>query len=159
VWIIGVGNRYRGDDGAGPAVLDRLAGRLPAGVDLVELAGEPTGLLTAWEGADAVWIVDAVASPAPPGTVHRVEVADRPLSGAIFGSVGSTHALGLADAVEIGRALGQLPALLVVYGIRGRDFAAGTELDPGVRTAVDTVADAVRAEVRQFGEVAPVVGP
>jgi hydrogenase maturation protease len=76
--VIGVGNEFRRDDGAGPAVVARLRDLAPPGVELVTMDGEPTRLIEAWTGAALAVVVDAVrAEPPQPGTVHRF-VVDRP---------------------------------------------------------------------------------
>ena len=58
--MIGVGNEFRRDDGAGPAVLASLRDRVPPGVDLVLTDGEPTRLIEAWTGAAVAVVIDAV---------------------------------------------------------------------------------------------------
>jgi hydrogenase maturation protease len=136
--VIGVGNEWRGDDGAGLAVARRLSGRLRAGVRVLEREGEPTALLDAWSGTDEAIVVDAVDSGAAPGTIHRLDARREPLPAELFR--GSTHALGLAGAVELARALRRMPARLLVYGIEGESFAAGCGLSPEVERAVDEVA-------------------
>ena len=79
--VIGVGNEYRRDDGAGLAVVARLRDRVPPGVELVLTDGEPTRLIEAWTGAALAVVVDAVrADPPRPGPVHPF-VLDRPLTG------------------------------------------------------------------------------
>ena len=60
--VIGVGNEFRRDDGAGPAVIGQLRDRVPAGVELVITDGEPTRLIEAWAGAALAVIVDAPTS-------------------------------------------------------------------------------------------------
>ena len=45
----------------------------------------------------------------------------------------STHALGLADAVELARSLGRLPQRVVVYGIEGAAFEFGNGLSAAGR--------------------------
>ena len=125
----------------------RLEGTLPAGVELLEREGEPTSLIDAWEGADAVWLVDAVSSGVEAGTVHRLDASEAELPTELFRA--STHHVGLAEAVELARALGRLPAQTVVYGIEGKSFQVGEELAPAVAAAVDPVAQAVREEVAE----------
>jgi hydrogenase maturation protease len=148
VVVIGVGNPFRHDDAAGLDVARLLRGRLPDGVGLLERDGEPTGLLAAWDGADAAWIIDAVSSGAPAGTVHRIDAGRQPLPAELFRA--STHALGLADAVELARVLGRLPAHTIIYGISGADFSAGQGLSPPVAAAAATVAAAILAEVARY---------
>jgi hydrogenase maturation protease len=126
--VIGVGNEWRGDDGAGLEVARRLGGR--------QLQGEPIGLVEALDGTDEVAIVDAVFSGAPPGTVHEFEAGANPLPVALFGS-SSTHALGLAEAIEIARSLGRLPGRVRVLGIEGARFDYGRGLSPEVQAAVE----------------------
>ncbi len=143
--VICVGNRWRSDDAVGLEVAARLRGTLPAGVELLEREGEPTALIDAWEGAGAVWLVDAVSSGAPPGTVHRLDAGERELPPEVFRT--STHHVGLAEAVELARVLGRLPARAVVFGIEGARFEVGEELSPSVAAAVEGVAATVREEV------------
>jgi hydrogenase maturation protease len=144
--IIGVGNRWRGDDAAGLVVVDRLRGEPLDGVDVFEHEGEPSGLLDEWQGAEAVWLVDAVSSGAPRGTVHRHDAGRRELPADLFRA--STHTFGVADAVELARALGRLPASLVVYGIEGRDFEAGARLGPEIEAAASEVVSAIADELK-----------
>jgi hydrogenase maturation protease len=145
--VVCIGNRWRGDDGAGLKVAELLRGTLPANVQVLEREGEPTALMSAWEGAGAVWLVDAVSSGAQPGAVHRVDVSTEPLPAGLFRA--STHHFGLADAVELARALGRLPAQTIVYGIEGARFTAGGELTAAAAAAVPDVAASIRREVAE----------
>jgi hydrogenase maturation protease len=132
--LIGVGNRFRHDDGAGLEVARRLRLARPPGVNILERDGEPTSLLEAWGNAREALVVDGVFSDSEPGTLHRFEVADQPLPAELFRP--STHALGVADAVELARELGRLPDRLVVYGIEGESFEVGEGLTAVVESAV-----------------------
>jgi hydrogenase maturation protease len=143
--VICVGNAWRSDDAAGLRVARELRGTLPDGVELIEHEGEPTALVDAWDGADAVWLVDAVSSGAPPGTVHRLDASAEPLPAALFRV--SSHLVGLGEAVELARALGRLPAHVVLFGIEGDRFEAGDRLSPEVEAAVLRIAELVRDEV------------
>jgi hydrogenase maturation protease len=143
--VICVGNAFRGDDGAGLEVAKLLRGALPDGVELLEREGEPTGTIDTFEGAEALWLVDAVSSGAPGGTVHRLDAGEQDFPAGLFRA--STHAFGLAEAVELARALGRLPARTVVFGIEGARFEAGDDLSPEVAAAVPKVAEALREEV------------
>ena len=136
--VVGLGNTWRSDDGAGPAVA-RALGDDPR---VLVHEGEPIGLLDAWEGAADVMVVDAVSSGAPAGTVHRLDAAVAPLPATV--ARGSTHAFGLAETIELSRTLGRLPERLTVYGIEGGRFDAGDKLSPPVRAAVDAVRDELR---------------
>jgi hydrogenase maturation protease len=132
--MIGVGNAYRGDDAVGLAVAERVRARA-AELDVLVCEQEPLQLLDAWEQADLALLVDAVSSGAEPGTVHRLDATAEAIPARIFR--GSTHAFGVAEVVELGRALGRLPRRLLVYGVEGRAFAAGDELTPAVAEVVE----------------------
>lgn len=142
--LVGVGNRWRGDDGAGLEVAAILAQRAPAGVTVLAHEREPVDLIEAFDGASTVWLVDAVSSGAAPGTLHRFDASRDPLPAELFGV--STHQLGLADAVELARALKRLPERLIVHGIEGERFDTGGELTPAVASATRALADALTAE-------------
>jgi hydrogenase maturation protease len=144
--VIGVGNEYRSDDGAGIAVARRLRTLFPAGVTILEESGEGAALMQAWQGAAWVMLVDAVRSGASPGTIHRLDARAAPMPIGFFHY--STHAFSVAEAVELARSLDQLPAHLVVYGIEGTTFAAGVELSPAVEQAVEAVVERIAQEVR-----------
>src|SRR5271157_5764524 len=135
---IGVGNEYRGDDGAGVAVARRLPAQFPCGVTILEESGEGAALIQAWEGAAWVMLVDAVRSGAPPGTIQRLDARTAPVPAGFFHY--STHAFSVAEAVELARSLERLPPQLIVYGIEGENFDAGVGLSSAVRQAVETVA-------------------
>src|SRR5664280_218501 len=147
--IIGVGNEYRSDDGAGIAVARRLRALFPTGVTILEESGEGTALMEAWRGAAWVMLVDAVRSGASPGTIHRLDARAAPLPMGFFHY--STHAFSVAEAVELARSLDQLPAHLVVYGIEGANFAAGVDLSPVVEQAVEAVVERAAEDVRAAG--------
>ena len=133
--VIGVGNSWQSDDGAGLAVARRLRELVPEDVDVLELEGEPVTLVEAWAGADEAWVVDAVSSGARPGTVHRVDAAEAPLPREL--STASTHLFGIGESVELARSLGRLPERLVVYGIEAAQISAGPELSPEALAGVE----------------------
>jgi len=144
--VIGVGNAYRRDDAAGLVAARRLAAAAGDRVELREESGEGAALLDAWAGAGLVILIDAMDSGGRAGTVRRAEAKAGPLPAAL--SRCSTHAFGVAEAVELGRALGRLPERLVVFGIEGGDFTAGVGLSPAVERAVTRVVRRALAEIR-----------
>jgi len=114
-------------------------------VRVLEESGDGAALLESWQDADAVILIDAVRSGAKPGTIHRLDANAQPVAKKFFRF--STHAFGLAEAVELARALGRLPPRLIVYGVEGKSFEAGVGLSPEVEGAVDVVAERVLGEV------------
>jgi len=146
ILVLGVGNEYRGDDGAGIAVARRLRERFLAKVTVLEESGEGAALMDSWRGADWVMLVDAVRSGARPGTIHRLDACAAPVPMGFFHY--STHAFSVAEAIELARSLGQLPPCLIVYGIEGENFTGGDGLSPAVEKAVETVVERAAKELR-----------
>jgi hydrogenase maturation protease len=155
--VIGIGNPYRRDDGAAACVLARLAPLIdPAQVRLVELDGEPVRLVQSWEGAHAVWLVDAVRSGRPAGSFHEV-AADRLADiDKCSTHLGGGHLLGLGDAVDLARVLDLLPASVRVLGIEGVDFADGVGLSAEVDAGCSAAATHLAAEIRQALDISAI---
>jgi hydrogenase maturation protease len=152
--IIGVGNADRGDDAVGLAVVRRLRDDrgsshegAAAPATMIEASGEGTALIEAWRSVDTVILIDAVRSGAAPGTIHRLEVHAQPLPTNVRHA--STHAFGVAEAIELARTLGQLPQRMIVYGIEGYRFGAGA----GLSAEVEWAAERVVKQLRESGEI------
>jgi hydrogenase maturation protease len=145
ILVLGVGNLDRGDDAAGRAVARNLRGVLPTHITVDEAAGEATDLFGKLENAATAFLIDACTSGAAAGSIHRFDVSQAPLPQGEFGV--STHGFGLHEAIELARALGQLPPRCVVYPIEGASFATGAALSSSVATAVAEVASRLRAEL------------
>lgn len=141
--IVGVGNRLRRDDGAGPAVADALRARLDAlieagCVEVVEEWGEGARLIELMRGRNAVLIADMASTDSPPGTLHEFDACDGVIPSDLL--CYSTHRFGVAEAAEVARNLGLLPGTLMVYAIEGADIGHGEGLTAEVETAVATTA-------------------
>jgi hydrogenase maturation protease len=137
-FFIGVGNALRRDDGVGPWLAAQLAAR---GWPSVAHQGDGAGLIELFRGRPDVVLLDAMQSGAAPGTTRRLDAAEGPIAPALFRR--STHLFGLAEAVETARALGWLPARLIVYGIEGADFTPGSGLSSAVAAAASDLLEAL----------------
>ena len=145
--VISIGNPDRGDDAAGHMVAWRLREMLPPDVKIIEQSGESAALLANLAGAKAAILIDACRSGAAPGTIHRLDVSDEPFPKAAFTCSTSTHGLGLFEAIELARKLGQLPPCCIAYAIEAENFEAGTAPSPAVAEAIGSLADRIAAEI------------
>lgn len=145
--VIGVGNRYRSDDRVGLEIAEEVQARIPSGVATVVCEAEPTRLIDVWQGASTAIVVDAVVSSDEAGTVRRFDASAEELPADAFRS--STHAFGVADTIELARALGRLPERVLVYGVAGADFRAGSALTPAVRGAIEAAAGAILRDLEE----------
>jgi hydrogenase maturation protease len=144
--VVGIGNPDRGDDGAGRIVARLLREASLPGIAVIKHDGEATGVLSKLKGAVSAYLIDASCSDATAGTVRRFDVGTSPLPHEALGS--SSHGLGVAAAVEFGRALEALPPRCIVYVIEGESFELGASLSPPVKVAV---ADLVRHLAEEIG--------
>ena len=143
--IIGCGNADRGDDAAGVLVVRRLR---ELGIPAVERSGEALELIETWSGDNAgraVILIDAVITGATPGTIQVWDARAAPVTREAFRC--STHSLGVAEAIELARAMDLLPAALRIYGIEAARFEAGAEPCVEVQRAAAEVADRIAREV------------
>jgi hydrogenase maturation protease len=142
--ILAIGQRMRGDDGAGLAAVTRWQSMFPARtensevqVELLELPG--LELLNYLEAAELVLIVDAVQSGAAPGSLHLLKEKDV----ARFGQGSdSAHGWGVAETLGLGRQLqpDKMPAWVEILGIEAGDVAMGDGLSPEVAGVMDQAA-------------------
>ena len=135
--IIGVGNRDRGDDAAGPCVCDLVDSLTAGAIHTVVLETSALDLVNHWHDDDRVVIVDAGRPAGDPGRVTEHDgLADQYL---VPGSA-STHAIDVAGGVELARAMDRLPAALTIIGIEGESFEFGAPLSESVRRSVAEIA-------------------
>lgn len=146
VLVVGVGNEHRGDDGVGLELARRLAAdpQMTA-IDVRQERGDPLRLLAAWPGYPAVIVIDAIASASPPGSLWRHDASAAPLPTTAVRDP-SSHAVGVADAIELARALDRLPQRIIVFGVCGRDFQTGRTISAPVHAALPDVVAALVAE-------------
>lgn len=143
--VIGIGNADCGDDAVGPATIAMLAQAPPDGVVLQTARGDMLALIDAWRAEDRVFLVDAVAADGSPGRVVRIDVSRNAVPAGLRSFV-SSHGFSVAGAIELARALGRLPARLLVYGIEGAGFEPGAPLSPAVAQALPQLVSRLHAD-------------
>jgi hydrogenase maturation protease len=146
ICVIGVGNADCGDDGAGPAVIDLLSEIGTIDPKIVKSSGETSGLIEILSETDKVILVDAIAAQSQEGTIHRFDASDGPLPAELFTNY-STHSMGVNEAIEMARALGELPEKTIVYGIEGINFEPGDTMCPEVKDNLDELLTTIRKEI------------
>lgn len=118
VRIIGVGSPF-GDDSIGFEAVEAIAasGLLQRFPDLsitTTCCDRPGSRLVALlEGADVAIVVDATRSGAVPGTIRCWDGGEIAATAPLL----SSHGLGVAEALALGRALDALPPRVIVCGI------------------------------------------
>lgn len=161
VLVAGVGNIFRGDDGFGSAVLERLAAESwpegvvakDFGIGAIHLAYE---LVDGW---DVLVLVDAVDRGAEPGTLFVIEpdlAAARDLPASMLDAHDLAPQAVLALVPRLGGELGRVR----VVGCQPGSLEDGIGLSAPVSASLDTAAGVVRRLVsaelgREPGREAP----
>lgn len=144
VVIVGIGNPYRGDDGAGWAVVDTLEGRVNTSIHLNKQRGDIGELLDIFSRYTKVYLVDASFSESSIGAWERIDAHRQSLPPE--NSQTSTHGLSVSQAIAFAKNLDLLPSKLIIYAIAGDNFNLSDTLSPGVAQAVDKVTEALLHE-------------
>ena len=131
VLVLGVGNRLRGDDGLGPVLIDRLAGRLSA--SLLDAGDVPEDYLGPIEdsGAEVLLVLDAVDFGGRPGDVALLDASQ--LSQAGF----STHA-GSLNLLPQAIPVHKRPSMMIL-AVQPSATGLGSGLSALVMVALDCI--------------------
>lgn len=139
--IVGLGNPLMGDDGVGHAVVEQLRRSLANrhGVRAEHGGTDALRLPSLWHGEEEVWLVDAVSSQTPPGTIHRL---DHQALLAVPQEHCHAHRLSLPESLRwIALAVPEMASVLYrFWGIEVRSVSLGGELSPVVAAAGEQVA-------------------
>jgi len=133
--ILCVGNDICGDDGAGPAVARRIAGKVRWRVLDVQTVPESFLMKVVAAKPDVVMIVDALDFDAEPGAVELLA------SDAVTGQGPSTH--GPAPIAFLDLLNMMHPCRRVILGIQPVTGDFGEAMTPAVAKAIDFVAEAL----------------
>ena len=145
ILIVGIGNEFAGDDGVGVALAQRVNQLELPGVHVSIAAGDPVVMIDLLDDIHRIIVLDAVSTGAAPGTVHRIDVNSIHMP--IWQST-SCHGFGLAETIELARALNRLPEYFVVIGIEGAIFTPGETKSDLMESAMATARDRVLEEIR-----------
>ena len=148
--VLGLGNLLCGDDGLGVAALAELSRRFhpPPGLDLVDGGTLGLSLLPTLESADEVWILDAVAAEASPGSLVRLE--GEAVEPALRERL-SPHQIGVADLLDALHWRDTWPKRLRVLGLVPARMGLELGLSEPVARGLDGLIDAVASELAAAG--------
>lgn len=145
--IVGIGNLLRGDDAIGQRVAQAIRREGWPDVSVVTTKGENLDLYSVWKGYERVFVIDAMDRCTPGGDpVAFFAAREEPLPAAFEKT--STHGMGPGEAIELARALGELPASLTVVGIAAKDFGFGESLTDESQALIPTVVARIRRHLQ-----------
>ncbi|MCW8408139.1 hydrogenase maturation protease [Legionella sp. PATHC035] len=138
--VLGIGSPF-GDDQVGWKVANALHQSLSknphlAPFLLIESHDRPgVRLIELMSGFNTVFIIDAVKSGSAIGTIHRFENESILDSESRF----STHGISILQTLHLARALNELPANLLFYGIEIDAITLDDTLSPPMERAIAEV--------------------
>lgn len=147
--VIGLGNPLLGDDGVGPAVLDRLAAlSFAPPVELLDGGVWGLALLPDIERAGAVLLLDAVRGGGEPGAIYSLEGEQIPR---LFGGKLSPHQVDVRELLALAELRGALPHRLHVVGVQPAAMDFGDGLSPAAAAALDDMVLATCSVLARWG--------
>jgi hydrogenase maturation protease len=147
VRILGIGSPS-GDDQAGWLTVDALqaGGALP-GVQVEKLDRPGATLISLFEDAAWVILVDAMQGAGEPGRIRRFDQQDWPACGEGL----SSHGFGVLGALSLARELGSLPPRLDLYGIEIGSAQPGEKAGGAIQAAARELARRIADELSRTG--------
>lgn len=146
ILVIGVGNLLLRDEGVGIHVIKELQKReLPPDVEVFDGGVGGLDLLPYFSQAEKVFLIDAAEMGLEPGAVVRLdpEQLNQSEKGVSF----SAHEIGLAEVIELSRALNNDSLKIVIFGIQPKEISWGMELSAEVAAVIPQVIKAVFQEI------------
>lgn len=134
--IIGIGNRMRGDDGAGPLFIDSLKNVLPQGkFTLFDCGDTPENWIIPIvnAGPKTIIIVDTVDFDVPPGTIKIFDPTELGPKGI------STHSMSLD--VFINYLKKEIETSIFLIGIQPKSLKFGEEISNPVYKAINRLVE------------------
>ncbi|ABN56947.1 MULTISPECIES: hydrogenase maturation protease [Methanoculleus] len=145
VCIIGCGNPFMGNDGAGISVMRLFEGRFP-GVEAIDGGTGGFGLIPLMEGYERVVIVDAMTGIGDrTGEVLTFEVPpswDLPAY--------ALHDIGIGEVVTIARELGYAGEIVTVGIEVGEIQAFSRDIDPAVEEGIRVAEQKILTILREW---------
>jgi hydrogenase maturation protease len=154
ILIAGIGNIFRGDDGFGSEVVNRLARKpLAEGVRLTDFGTRGHDLAYALlDGYDAVVLVDAIRRIGSPGTLHVIEPTAEEFTSRQ--TLVESHGVDLPAVFRLVDAMGGVVPPLRLVGCEPADLGSedvgALGLSAPVAAAVDRAAELVEAVIAEL---------
>jgi hydrogenase maturation protease len=138
IFVVGIGNPFRADDGAGWAVIDAIEEIAKGSLPLRKLRGDIAELMDVFANHSTVYLIDACASHALPGSWQRIDASLEPFL--LDPPSASTHGLSIKEAIALAKNLNQMPSKLIIYAITGDRYQISAGLSAPVSRAIGVVA-------------------
>lgn len=135
IMVVALGNEFRSDDSLGIVLLNQLKAAHKGHYEALALSSDPSDLIGRWDGRTVIVLDACQSSQKLAGRIHVF----RPLNDDSLREERfvSSHALGLQEAVELGRLMDSIPDELIVIAIEGQNFSPGLALSAPVQESLE----------------------
>jgi hydrogenase maturation protease len=145
ILIIGIGNEFRGDDGAGIICARKIKEKVNSNASVIESDGDGASLMESWKCFNKVILIDSISSGAKPGTIQKFSGNKAGFSNR--NSARSSHLFSVAEAIKTSKILNKLPGNLVTYGIEGKSYELGSKISSEVSKAIRKLVKIIEKEI------------
>lgn len=141
--VLGVGSPF-GNDRIGWEVIQQIQKNkklktfIPTLIQIESCDRPGIHLLNRFEDVERVYLIDAIKMNAEPGNIYRFQDDEINI---ISHNTISSHNLGIAEALSLGRVLDLLPSSIIFYGIVIGDIDYSIETSKIIKKAVLKLTD------------------
>jgi len=146
--VIGIGNDFRKDDGAGLAAAGEIEKLNLPNVRVIMSNGDLTGILEILSEFDSIIIADSVSSGGSPGAVYRIDPFESRYSFQTEKSL-SSHRFGIIEILKLAQNIDKPFKNVIFYGIEGEDYSHGEGLSSKVWGAVERAVDRMAEDLTE----------
>lgn len=148
--VLGLGNLLCADDGLGVRAVEAILRgyKVPENARVLDGGTLGLSLLSVFDGADDVILVDAISADGPAGTLVRLE-GDQ-VAPAVRNRL-SCHQIGVADLLDALLLLESYPETVVFWGMVPASLELDTALSPAVAANLPELVDRVVDETARLG--------
>ena len=150
VLLLGLGNPLMSDDGAGQAILSRLASPssgLDGRVEFLDGGTQGLALLGTFEGRKAVVFLDAVRFGDKPGAVHILKGQEVARMG---GRATTAHEGSAPQILAALQLLEEIPPEVSLIGLEPERVETGIGLSPAVQAGLGIASRLARSEITRI---------
>lgn len=151
--ILGIGSPF-GDDQAGWKVVEILRKKhsdIYQNIKLKYCDRPGSRLIELIKGFDRVYLIDAVKTGDKVGTIHRLQNQEIDE----YKNLMSTHHIGVAQALQLARALNELPKNIILYGIEIDNTEMCSIISEAVEQAINQVVIELENEIKIISAHSP----
>lgn len=148
VLILGMGNLFMSDDGAGIHVVERLQQKeWPSDILIMEVGTSAVCYLEEISTSRQIIAIDAVRTGAKPGTIYRLTLEDITL---FSDGWRDSHGFSFPHLIELARRITGFPTNVTIYGVEPLRLNFGNRLSGEVKNSLPRLTNEISKEIDEL---------